>query len=199
MDCVGCDKCRLWGKLQITGLGTALKLLFSPNEEGAEGGMSLSRGEAVAFINTVHRFSESLHAVEKFRTLWGKRDELLVAESGAVVMVEEVQEEVRQETPNSPVEDMPIELEVRSILENFTLSPTSLPNPSSATDPAHLPQTQKSHPSPLPLRTLLLTRFSRLEHWFSLCRDSWGRCLDLVWGFAGEFQLRLGGFSKEEL
>lgn len=29
MDCVGCDKCRLWGKLQTQGLGTALKILFS--------------------------------------------------------------------------------------------------------------------------------------------------------------------------
>lgn len=29
MDCVGCDKCRLWGKLQVQGLGTALKILFS--------------------------------------------------------------------------------------------------------------------------------------------------------------------------
>ena len=25
MDCVGCEKCRLWGKLQTLGLGTALK------------------------------------------------------------------------------------------------------------------------------------------------------------------------------
>ncbi len=30
MDCVGCDKCRLWGKLQTQGMGTALKILFSP-------------------------------------------------------------------------------------------------------------------------------------------------------------------------
>lgn len=29
MDCVGCDKCRLWGKLQTQGMGTALKVLFS--------------------------------------------------------------------------------------------------------------------------------------------------------------------------
>ncbi|WFD28632.1 endoplasmic oxidoreductin-1 [Malassezia nana] len=29
MDCVGCDKCRLWGKVQVTGFGTALKLLFA--------------------------------------------------------------------------------------------------------------------------------------------------------------------------
>lgn len=31
MDCVGCEKCRLWGKLQVLGLGTALKILFSVN------------------------------------------------------------------------------------------------------------------------------------------------------------------------
>ena len=31
MDCVGCEKCRLWGKLQVLGLGTALKILFSDN------------------------------------------------------------------------------------------------------------------------------------------------------------------------
>lgn len=35
MDCVGCDKCRLWGKLQVTGLGTALKLLFEYGDDGA--------------------------------------------------------------------------------------------------------------------------------------------------------------------
>jgi len=29
MDCVGCEKCRLWGKLQITGIATALKIIFS--------------------------------------------------------------------------------------------------------------------------------------------------------------------------
>ena len=29
MDCVACEKCRLWGKIQTTGLGTALKILFS--------------------------------------------------------------------------------------------------------------------------------------------------------------------------
>ena len=33
MDCVGCEKCRLWGKLQVLGLGTALNILFSVNNE----------------------------------------------------------------------------------------------------------------------------------------------------------------------
>lgn len=32
MDCVGCEKCRLWGKVQTMGLGTALKVLFSYDE-----------------------------------------------------------------------------------------------------------------------------------------------------------------------
>lgn len=32
MDCVGCDKCRLWGKIQTSGVGTALKILFELDE-----------------------------------------------------------------------------------------------------------------------------------------------------------------------
>lgn len=88
MDCVGCDKCRLWGKMQVTGLGTALKLLFSYDGESAlplplSGAVSkddpsaivLSRSEVVAFVNTLHRLSESLAAVDKFRTLWAHRSD----------------------------------------------------------------------------------------------------------------------------
>lgn len=84
MDCVGCDKCRLWGKLQVTGLGTALKLLFSYDDtlqptptaalSDAGAGFALSRSEVVAFVNTLHRLSESLAAVEKFRKLWQVRE-----------------------------------------------------------------------------------------------------------------------------
>jgi ERO1-like protein beta len=33
MDCVGCDKCRLWGKVQTTGVATALKILFEMDEK----------------------------------------------------------------------------------------------------------------------------------------------------------------------
>lgn len=29
MNCVGCEKCRLWGKVQVLGLATALKVVFS--------------------------------------------------------------------------------------------------------------------------------------------------------------------------
>ncbi|KAG0143052.1 hypothetical protein CROQUDRAFT_135177 [Cronartium quercuum f. sp. fusiforme G11] len=76
MDCVGCDKCRLWGKLQVTGLGTGLKLLFE-YEEGDDQNetFQLTRPELIAFINTLHRLSESLEAVGKFRRLWERRNE----------------------------------------------------------------------------------------------------------------------------
>jgi ERO1-like protein beta len=36
MDCVGCDKCRLWGKVQTSGIATALKILFELDEKALE-------------------------------------------------------------------------------------------------------------------------------------------------------------------
>ena len=36
MDCVGCDKCRLWGKVQTTGIATALKILFELDQKALE-------------------------------------------------------------------------------------------------------------------------------------------------------------------
>ena len=32
LDCVSCEKCRLWGKVQFLGLGTATKVLFADAE-----------------------------------------------------------------------------------------------------------------------------------------------------------------------
>lgn len=69
MDCVGCDKCRLWGKVQTTGLGTALKILFS-----SESGFHLTRSEIVALFNGFARLSNSIAEVENFRELFAKGD-----------------------------------------------------------------------------------------------------------------------------
>lgn len=70
MDCVGCDKCRLWGKLQVQGLGTALKILFSEKfdlslatsnsiKSSAKGAINhnikLKRGEIVSLFNAFGR------------------------------------------------------------------------------------------------------------------------------------------------
>lgn len=100
MDCVGCDKCRLWGKLQVSGLGTALKILFELDEKALEwvamfravpGAVLirspkinpdlLQRSEVVALFNTLHRISESLAAVDDFRKMYAAT-QATSAESG---------------------------------------------------------------------------------------------------------------------
>ncbi|GAB2251168.1 hypothetical protein Droror1_Dr00017418 [Drosera rotundifolia] len=66
MDCVGCEKCRLWGKLQILGLGTALKILFSANGAGDTGpAVELQRNEVIALINLLYRLSELVKLVHE--------------------------------------------------------------------------------------------------------------------------------------
>ncbi|KAL1997903.1 hypothetical protein VTN02DRAFT_465 [Thermoascus thermophilus] len=67
MDCIGCDKCRLWGKLQINGYGTALKVLFDYDENKNGENPPLRRTELVALINTFGRISHSLAVVRNFR------------------------------------------------------------------------------------------------------------------------------------
>ncbi|KAI9151194.1 endoplasmic oxidoreductin-1 [Blastocladiella emersonii ATCC 22665] len=71
MDCVSCQKCRLWGKTQVTGLGTALKVLFGTDPRILSGEVSparpvLSRYEVVALFNTLNRFVESVHDIRAF-------------------------------------------------------------------------------------------------------------------------------------
>ncbi|KAJ6015360.1 Endoplasmic reticulum oxidoreductin-1 [Penicillium herquei] len=66
MDCVGCDKCRLWGKLQVNGYGTALKVLFEYDEAKNGENPPLRRTELVALVNTLGRISHSLAAARSF-------------------------------------------------------------------------------------------------------------------------------------
>jgi ERO1-like protein beta len=68
MDCVGCDKCRLWGKLQTSGYGTALKVLFEFDPEKSEE-FHLRRTEVVSLIITLQRLSHSIRSVEQFREM----------------------------------------------------------------------------------------------------------------------------------
>jgi ERO1-like protein beta len=68
MDCVGCDKCRLWGKLQTSGYGTALKVLFEYDPEKSEE-FQLRRTEVVSLVVTLQRLSHSIWAVERFREM----------------------------------------------------------------------------------------------------------------------------------
>ncbi|KAJ1916386.1 endoplasmic oxidoreductin-1 [Tieghemiomyces parasiticus] len=70
MDCVGCEKCRLWGKLQTRGVATALKILFSYDNTELPIGFELDRGEVVSLINTLNQFSKSLSAISSFHRMY---------------------------------------------------------------------------------------------------------------------------------
>ncbi|ULU14399.1 hypothetical protein L3Y34_016720 [Caenorhabditis briggsae] len=71
MDCVECDKCRLWGKVQTHGMGTALKILFSdlPHSHYKQDSsrFQLTRNEVVALLQSFGRYSSSIMEVDNFR------------------------------------------------------------------------------------------------------------------------------------
>merc|ERR1711988_1823425 len=60
LDCVVCEKCKLWGKLQVLGVGTALKILLS-EAEGVP--YDLERNEIVALFNTLTKLSSSIETI----------------------------------------------------------------------------------------------------------------------------------------
>lgn len=75
MDCVGCEKCRLWGKLQFLGLGTALRILFSPHG-GEATGLALQRNEIIALFNLLNKLLSSVEEMARM-------DGLLAADAAA--------------------------------------------------------------------------------------------------------------------
>lgn len=64
MDCVGCEKCKMWGKLQFLGIATSLKILFSEADCAEQGGdLTLERNELIALVNLLERLSTSVEVV----------------------------------------------------------------------------------------------------------------------------------------
>ena len=74
LDCVTCQTCKLHGKMELLGMGTALKILLLPENYI---GSVLTREEVVALINTVGKFSHAITGARKLFKLdldnWGKR------------------------------------------------------------------------------------------------------------------------------
>jgi hypothetical protein len=105
MDCVGCDKCRLWGKLQTAGYGTALKVLFEFDNDSADIPI-LKRTELVALFNTYARLSGSLESIQKFRDMVEKKtNETETTTEGKAEPASaesDKLEEKRRETPSKP-------------------------------------------------------------------------------------------------
>lgn len=81
LDCVQCQQCKLHGKMAMLGYGTALKILFVPDNVI---GISLSRNEIVALINTIGKLSESVREVRELTHLyWSTHTRLEKTNDGA--------------------------------------------------------------------------------------------------------------------
>lgn len=101
MDCVGCDKCRLWGKLQTNGFGTALKVLFEfGTGQAAEDKPLLRRTELVALINTLDKISSALKALEHLRAM-----DAAVLDGGRSDVPEQPREIDREFAPDQESDD----------------------------------------------------------------------------------------------
>lgn len=97
MDCVGCDKCRLWGKVQTQGYGTALKVLFEFDEKaGLDANPPLRRTELVALVNTLDRISTSIHAAEEFRKMAEEKERVESGKGTTGKKVKKEQEKVEK-------------------------------------------------------------------------------------------------------
>eukprot|EP00461_Guttulinopsis_vulgaris_P005809 UN05824 len=52
MNCVGCEKCKIWSKLNILGISTALKISAAKDLSS----LVITRNELIALINTINSF-----------------------------------------------------------------------------------------------------------------------------------------------
>lgn len=75
MDCISCEKCRTWGKLQLTGLATAFKIITldvakssssssSPSSSGDAVVPQLDRREMMSLVNLARQLTDSVHNVK---------------------------------------------------------------------------------------------------------------------------------------
>ncbi|KAG0052380.1 hypothetical protein BGZ83_002674 [Gryganskiella cystojenkinii] len=104
VSCVGCEKCRLWGKVQTSGLGTALKVLFSYNDEHLnpiKHPNLLQRSEIVALFNTFNRVSESVESIARFRNMY-----METLTSGSSERVNRQHDDGNDKNNDSPARDM---------------------------------------------------------------------------------------------
>ena len=62
IDCVTCSKCRMHAKLEVFGIATMLKILFSSSTEELK--KCMSRNELVSFINLFAKLSKSINNIQ---------------------------------------------------------------------------------------------------------------------------------------
>lgn len=73
MDCVHCDRCRLWGKVQSTGYATSLKILLEMDNDPMFVVNSLTKYELIALLNTFDRISKSVQLINDFEVMYNEK------------------------------------------------------------------------------------------------------------------------------
>lgn len=73
MDCVHCDRCRLWGKVQSTGYATSLKILLEMDNDPMFVVNSLTKYELIALLNTFDRISKSVQLINDFEVMFNEK------------------------------------------------------------------------------------------------------------------------------
>eukprot|EP01116_Phalansterium_solitarium_P023094 TRINITY_DN7913_c0_g2_i1.p1 TRINITY_DN7913_c0_g2~~TRINITY_DN7913_c0_g2_i1.p1 ORF type:complete len:455 (+),score=153.03 TRINITY_DN7913_c0_g2_i1:130-1494(+) len=67
MNCVTCEKCKVWAKVQTLAIGTALKILLAADINWVF--LHLQRNEIIALVNTLRQFATSIDAVQHMSDL----------------------------------------------------------------------------------------------------------------------------------
>ena len=81
MDCVECQKCQVYGKMQVLGLTVALRKLL--NDEPIQ----LTRNELVALVNTLSKWVESVRILRIFQDdLYKKKRDILLCLAGMLIL-----------------------------------------------------------------------------------------------------------------
>jgi len=68
-NCITCEKCKVYAKVQTTAIGTALKILFGgpQSADASRIARQLQRNEIIALINTLRQFSNSIESIKFFQ------------------------------------------------------------------------------------------------------------------------------------
>jgi hypothetical protein len=215
MDCVGCDKCRLWGKMQVNGLGTAMKILFSFDEEDlvdAEKNPAplLERSELVALINTLHRFAESLNAVDTFRQMYQRdlKGESLATHSNkskAEKPSDEQQQDGATESPTEGQESSEIEAQVLITTPSSASGEREARSASNGSQEPADGATEEDARRPTPespagfislAKEWMRHSISSTSRTLDACRSSLVRCMDWVYSIEGSVKRRAQGFDR---
>lgn len=65
MDCVTCEKCRIWGKLETKGIAVAMKIIMNREDEA----ITLDRAEMITLVNLARQLAFSVRNAQRLGTV----------------------------------------------------------------------------------------------------------------------------------